>query len=46
MDIFSCFCMWNSCPKFLRTFHLHYVEKGTKVSSFRKLQKDILSLFF
>jgi hypothetical protein len=25
MDIFSCFGMWNSCPKFVRTFQLHPV---------------------
>jgi hypothetical protein len=25
MDIFSCFGMWNSCPKFVRTFQLQFV---------------------
>jgi hypothetical protein len=25
MDIFYCFCMWKSCPKFVRTFQLHSV---------------------
>jgi hypothetical protein len=25
MNIFSCFAMWNSCPKFVPTFHLHSV---------------------
>jgi hypothetical protein len=25
MDIFSCFVMWNSCPKFIHNFQLHSV---------------------
>jgi hypothetical protein len=27
MGIFSCFCMWNSYPKYVRTFQLHPVCK-------------------
>jgi hypothetical protein len=27
MDIVSCFGMWNSCPKFVRTFQLHFVYR-------------------
>jgi hypothetical protein len=31
MDIFSCFGMWNSFPKFVRTFQLHPVYKRQKI---------------
>jgi hypothetical protein len=25
MDSFSCLGMWNSCPKYVRNLHLHFV---------------------
>jgi hypothetical protein len=35
LDIFSCFGMWNSCPKFVRSFQVHPVfldaSKGSSV---------------